>query len=47
MPDDRRTGAGGSPVWWTIDPAIARAATLPAEVYAHFHSLLAGFLSSE
>ena len=34
MPDDRRTGAGGSPVWWTIDPAIARAATLPAEVYA-------------
>jgi choline monooxygenase len=34
MPADGRKGEEAPPVWWTIDPAIARAATLPAEVYS-------------
>lgn len=34
MSDDEQSPEGAGPVWWTIDPDIARAATLPAEAYA-------------
>ena len=34
MSDEEESSVGSGPVWWTIEPGIARAETLPAEVYA-------------